>query len=288
MPVEYTKTGGQGHKYQVPGYAEAADGPKAFKDFADYLDLILPPVGSIMPYVGTAAPTGWLLCDGTAYASSSYEKLSAVCGSKFNPPPPATTPAGNFRVPDLRGRTIVGLNASDVSGDYDTIGKSQGTKTVTLTTANMPSHNHAATNLSLSSLVAQNGGTPTTGGDHGHTLTGTVGGTGGHGHGVSIGSRVVSITTDNSPPFERGTGTNISRVNSVTATTNSATGTTTSLFGETDGGHSHTFSGTAANSGGHTHTISGTISGNVDNTGSGTAFSVVNPYITLNYIIRAV
>lgn len=283
MPVEYTKAGGQGHEYQVPDYPEASDGPKAFKDFADYLDLILPPVGTIMPYVGNSAPTGWLLCDGDAASSSpngGYPKLAALCGVKFG-----TAPAGFFRLPNLKGRSIVGLDTQQT--EFDTIGKSQGAKTVTLTTSNMPSHNHSAANLSLSGLVAQNGGTATTGGDHQHTYSGTTTGTGEHAHlGTTDNSVVTNVTSDNSPPFERGTGTNLSRVNSISVTKNAVL-TSSPASGLGAGAHNHTFSGTTVGAGGHTHTISGTVSGTVSNSGDGTAFSVLNPYITLNHIIRA-
>lgn len=274
MPVQYEKTGGQGHKYQVPDYPEAADGPKAFKDFADFLDMILPPVGTIMPYVGSTAPTGWLLCDGSSYSTASYPKLSALCGTKFG-----SASTGLFKVPDLKGRMIAGLDSSQT--EFDTIGKAGGVKTVTLTTSNMPAHNHAATNLSLAGLTAQ------TGGSHDHTYSGTTGGTGEHAHtGTTASSVVTSVTSDNSPPFERGTGTNLSRINSISVSMGAVlTGSPASGFGA--GAHNHSFSGTTASHTGHTHTISGTISGNVDNTGSGTAFSVLNPYITMNHIIRA-
>jgi microcystin-dependent protein len=277
MPVSYTKTGGQGHVFSVPDYPEAADGPKAFKDFADFLDLILPPVGTIMPFVGNTSPTGWLLCDGAEYDQAAYPKLSALCGTKFSLTAngDAAASAGKFRVPNLKGRIVAGLDTSQT--EFDTIGKKSGAKTVTLTVSNMPAHDHTAT---VSSLTAS--------GEAAHTHgagTFAVGGTGGHSHGVSIGTRVVSVTTDNSPPFERGTGSNLSRVNSVTATTNSAAGSTTSLFGETDGGHSHTFTGTSASGSSHTHTITGNIT--IENRGSGTAVNVLNPYITMNHIIRA-
>jgi microcystin-dependent protein len=48
------------------------------------------------------------------------------------------------------------------------------------------------------------------------------------------------------------------------------------------GAHTHTFSGTTA-SDSHSHTVSGTTGG-----GSGTAnsFSLLQPYIVLNYIIK--
>jgi len=73
-------------------------------------------------------------------------------------------------------------------------------------------------------------------------------------------------------------------------TTALVSGFTSSVFGEADGGHSHTFAGSSGPAGGHSHTISGTISGGtvtVANNGSGTAVNTMNPYITMNHIIRA-
>lgn len=277
MPVSYTKSGGQGHVYQVPDYPEAADGPKSFKDFADFLDLVLPPVGTLMPYVGNSAPTGWLLCDGSQYSSTTYPKLSALCGTKFG-----TASAGNFRVPDLRGRVIAGVDSAQV--EFDTIGKTGGAKSVTLTVNNMPAHNHTATlsGLSLSGVSAA------TAGDHGHTYSGTTPtGQGTHGHtGGSLNNYVKSITQDIRNNTSGG-GT-LDRVNALTVTSEPIS----VLVGTsgTEGGHTHTYSGTTVSAGGHTHTISGSISGGtvtVANNGSGTAVNVQNPYIAMNQIIRA-
>lgn len=274
MPVVYTKTGGQGHQYQVPDYPEAADGPKAFKDFADYLDLILPPVGTIMPYVGSTAPTGWLLCDGASYSSTSYPKLSALCGTKFG-----TASAGLFKVPDLKGRSIVGLDSSQ--SEYDSIGKTGGAKSVTLTVSNLPAHNHTATisgqtltGLSVSSEPDHthgfSGSTPSSDGVHNHT-------------GIVSEQVVTNVTADiNGNTAIQAGGSN--RVTSINVTKSSP------LVSTLNAAHSHTFSGTTVAGGGHTHTISGTISGgtiSVSDTGSGSAVNTLDPYITLNHIIRA-
>ena len=278
MPVEYTKSGGQGHEYLVPDYPEAADGPKAFKDYSDYLDLILPPVGSIMPFVGSTAPTGWLLCDGSSYSSTSYPKLSALCATKFG-----TAGAGLFKVPDLKGKTIMGYDSGQT--EFDTIGEAGGAKTVTLTTGNLPAHNHTATlsGLSLSGLAV--------GSESAHTHgagTYATGGTGGHGHGMNIGTRVTAVTASTNTNTA-GSG-SLTRVSSIDVTSNNAVTFTGSVLGETDGGHSHSFSGTSGAGSTHTHTISGTISGGtiaVANAGSGDAVNILSPYLTLNHIIRA-
>lgn len=267
MPVVYTKTGGQGHQYQVPDYPEAADGPKAFKDFADFLDLVLPPVGTIMPYVGSTAPTGWLLCDGASYSSTSYPKLSALCGTKFG-----TAGAGLFKVPDLKGRSVVGLDSGQT--EFDTIGKVGGAKSVTLTTSNMPAHDHAASNLSFSGSAS--------GGAHDHTVSGTVGTDGAHTHSGTASPSVVQDASATGVAFATGTSTNVTRLRDF-----SQTKTNLVVSIPSGGTHTHSFSGSASSSAGHTHTVTGSVSGSVGSAGSGTAFSVVGPYITLNHIIRA-
>jgi microcystin-dependent protein len=64
------------------------------------------PVGTILPYGGTTAPTGWLLCNGTAYGrTGTYADLFSVIGTAFGAPD-----ANNFNVPDLRGQFLRGVN----------------------------------------------------------------------------------------------------------------------------------------------------------------------------------
>jgi len=60
------------------------------------------PVGSIIAFGGIAAPTGYLLCDGTIYASSAYPALFSVIGYAYG------GSAGNFNVPDLQTRQPMG------------------------------------------------------------------------------------------------------------------------------------------------------------------------------------
>lgn len=284
MPVVYTKTGGQGHAYQVPDYPEASDGPKAFKDFADYLDLILPPVGTIMPYVGATAPTGWLLCDGASYSSTSYPKLSALCGTKFG-----TASEGLFKVPDLKGRSITGLDSAQ--SEFDTIGKAGGAKTATITINNMPTHNHAASlsGLTVSGLAASSENSHTHGAG-----TFAISGDGGHGHFVKIndGQVVVNVTSNDNTNTSGSGG--LTRVSSLNVTKNGSSnivsGFSFTPFGGTDGSHTHSLTGSSAAGTGHTHTISGTISGGTVNilpNGAQQPFSIQNPYITMNHIIRA-
>ena len=68
--------------------------------------LAIAPTGTVLPFAGTAAPEGWVLCNSGEYlkTSSAYEKLFAVIGIAFG----ETNGSGgagttHFRVPDMRG-----------------------------------------------------------------------------------------------------------------------------------------------------------------------------------------
>lgn len=39
-----------------------------------------PPTGTILLYLGTAPPEGWMVCDGSSHARSKWPALAAVCG----------------------------------------------------------------------------------------------------------------------------------------------------------------------------------------------------------------
>jgi microcystin-dependent protein len=56
------------------------------------------PAGIVCPYVGSVAPTGFLICNGAAFSQSTYPNLYAVLGN-------STT------LPDLRGYFIRGLDS---------------------------------------------------------------------------------------------------------------------------------------------------------------------------------
>ena len=79
---------------------------------ADLLDgqhaSALMPVGSVLPYGGAAAPTGFLLCDGSQADKTTYAALFAITGHAFG-----ADPGGNkFILPDLQGRAPAGAGTS--------------------------------------------------------------------------------------------------------------------------------------------------------------------------------
>jgi microcystin-dependent protein len=93
-----------------------------------------PPIGSVVAYAGSVAPSGYLLCDGSAVSRSTYAKLFAIIGTTYGSGNGSTT----FNVPDLRGRVAVGKNA----GSFASLGSTGGEENHTMTINEMPAHKH--------------------------------------------------------------------------------------------------------------------------------------------------
>lgn len=127
----------------------------------------LVPTGSILPFGGSSAPAGFLLCTGSVVSQTTYANLYAVIGTTWNTTGEGT---GNFRIPDLRGATLVGAGTASW-GTSRTLGKyglpSGGTylgeETHRTVNAEMPAHSHG-------------GSTALTSTDHYHTFGGETGG----------------------------------------------------------------------------------------------------------------
>jgi len=81
------------------------------------------PAGMIAPFAGTAAPTGWLACEGQAVSQTTYAALFAAIGTTWN-----TTGegAGNFRLPDLRGMFVRGTGTNATGSSSGAVGPSVG------------------------------------------------------------------------------------------------------------------------------------------------------------------
>lgn len=95
------------------------------------------PTGMINPFAGTAAPTGWLLCDGSAVSRTTYAALFAVTGTAYGSGDGSTT----FNLPNLKGRTPAGVDAGQA--EFSIVGQTGGAKTQTIGTGNLPPHTHA-------------------------------------------------------------------------------------------------------------------------------------------------
>lgn len=254
------------------------------------------PTGQVTAFAGSTAPGGWLLCDGTDYASIDYPSLHGVIGTTYNIGGEA---AGRFRVPDLGRRIPMGKGSSDTLGNTEG-GNKAGTAYASRSTSHSHTmaHSHTVPNHQHTVLAHKHSTTATgLGVDIAHThqttdITGSVGGSdgthdhelrqeqGGGGTAVTSAANIISLVGSTVPAYRNGN--------------NHYTG----------GGHGHSFSLTAS-LGTTTKYAVGTIgpvagtNGDVDTltkTGEGgttltSDTSVVSgtttpPFLFINYIIK--
>ena len=96
-------------------------------------------LGLIFPFAGTFAPQGTVQCWGQDLPQSQNQALFAIIGSLYG----GTLP--NFKVPDLRGRVLMGSGTSPYLNNLNVpVASSGGTATSTLNLTNLPLHNHNA------------------------------------------------------------------------------------------------------------------------------------------------
>ena len=138
------------------GQAVVSDGDGSFS----YTSNIVPS-GALMPYAGTSAPTGFLLCDGSAVSRSTYATLFSAISTTYG----AGDGSSTFNLPDLRGRVVAGQDdmggssanrLTDQTGGLngDTLGDTGGSETHTLTTAQLASHTHSFSDTDTVSPVS--------------------------------------------------------------------------------------------------------------------------------------
>jgi microcystin-dependent protein len=244
-----------------------------------YVDNVLP-VGIIFPWPSAAPPTGtsgasvWLLCNGQSLQQAAYPELYGKVGLGYG-----TTVAGEFRLPNLNGRVMVGLTPTVANGgkaEFDTLGKQGGQYTVPL-----PQHHHTFS--------------------HTHTMD--------HNHGqVVSGNSNQAMTHAHSIAHDHPNGT-LSTVTTSTPGTvqhlmiGSSTGTvstmpfnvpgidTTNLSGPGNLTQVHTHNVDLPNYAGSTGntSVAGAVTSDVGVTQSGGgAVEHLFPYVTINFIIKAI
>lgn len=97
-----------------------------------------PYVGEIIMFGGNFAPQGWAFCNGQLLSIADNDVLFALIGTTYGGDGQNT-----FGVPDLRGRVPV-HQGTGPGLSTKVIGEKSGTETVTITTQQMPAHNHIA------------------------------------------------------------------------------------------------------------------------------------------------
>jgi microcystin-dependent protein len=102
------------------------------------------PSGAMLDFAGSTAPTGYLLCDGSLYATATYPTLFSAIGYAWG------GAGASFNVPDFRRRTAVGSGGAGTGTLGNTVGKTGGAENVTPTqlphthTENPHYHNQAS------------------------------------------------------------------------------------------------------------------------------------------------
>ncbi|CAF1523824.1 unnamed protein product [Rotaria sp. Silwood1] len=202
--------------------------------------------GEIKLYAGSSPPRPpWLLCDGSIVSRSEYPRLFSVIGTKYGEGDNTTT----FKLPDLRGRVPLGVDAEQIRVNQATdVGQTGGNTNHTLTVEQLPSHVH-------DSGTFQN----SYDGQHTHNINDP-----GHNHGGKTSSyAILSSSSNNYGEYNS----QMSGYRQWAAYTIATSLTQISLY--SNGNHTHQLTG-------HTGTI-----------GQNESFSILPPYQTFYYIIYA-
>ena len=102
----------------------------------------LVPVGTILDFAGATAPTGYLVCDGSAVPRTTYAALFSVIGTTWGTGDGSTT----FNIPDFRGRTSIGVGTGTATdATAHTLGSTGGEEKHTLTVPELAEHAHRPT-----------------------------------------------------------------------------------------------------------------------------------------------
>jgi microcystin-dependent protein len=220
------------------------------------------PLGAILAYPSATPPSAsFLLCDGTPLSTTgTYADLFALIGYTYG------GSDANFKLPNIRGRTIVGHDGAT----FNPLGKIGGAETHTLTVNEIPAHNHGVTGPATFPVQVE--GTTQQAGGHSHTATDA-----GHDHGFTYQKGQESW----------GAG---DQFKGYRIRTEDAGGTTTQgtakITVSQNGIHTHGFTGggTAA----ITYSADSTVGLTTKDTGGSSSHNNLQPYIVLNYFIKVV
>src|SRR3569623_43027 len=95
-----------------------------------------PYVGEIRMFAGNFPPNGWMFCDGSPLAISENEVLFQLIGTTYGGDGEST-----FNLPNLQSRVPIHMGTGPSGTTYQ-IGEMAGVEEVTLSTQQIPSHNH--------------------------------------------------------------------------------------------------------------------------------------------------
>lgn len=120
--------------YLPLNYCIAVDGLYPNVDYREVEEF----TGGIRPFVKPVEEGVWLKCDGRELPIASFTELYAVIRNTYG-----GVDGRTFRLPDLRGRSLVGAGTPAELTHYK-LGETAGEVTVALIKAQMPGHSHRA------------------------------------------------------------------------------------------------------------------------------------------------
>jgi microcystin-dependent protein len=209
--IEYMGGGSTPTRLAAPGdgtYSIAF--ASSIPSYVAVLPNVIPP-GIITMYGATAAPSGYLNCDGSAVSRGTFAALFSIIGTTFGAGNGTTT----FNLPDLRTRFPLGYqqfvhNLNETGGNFDhthdmanhTHQGGSHTHTFTTSTTSL-NHDHDLNNITNASLaigtgadhVVQDGPTNNTDVSHNHTGPTDAGGV------VATDTPSTNTTGSANPPY---------------------------------------------------------------------------------------
>ena len=96
-----------------------------------------PYIGEIRMFAGTFPPVGWMFCDGQLLPISEKETLFPLFGTTYG-----GDGASTFALPNLQSRVPMHFGTGPDGVTYQ-LAEAAGVESVTLTTQQIPVHNHA-------------------------------------------------------------------------------------------------------------------------------------------------
>ena len=233
----------------------------------------LSPMGSVLPYAGVVEPASWKFCNGQALTIADHTALYNLLTSngtvfRYGANPTVTT----FLLPNLSHRVPVGLGTET---EFNVLGETGGAKN------SIQAHTHPLSATVTETNINHNHGVnQSDAGGHAHSWSTT---SGAHQHQMDVDQLDATVA--------HGHGTDGTLMSGTSATPSGSTSAFTSSTGSFVGDHSHSGNTTAVGDPGHSVSVqtgggSHAHGFSCTATSTGSESGNLQPYITLNYIIR--